>query len=316
MNRLFTMLSVVSGLIFTSMIFISYASPKGETDRNEIEIASTNSNAKTGEDVLPQVIKAADLNKTYTFAGEVLPLDNFDAVERFDRELMVNSYWQSNTLLNIKKANRFFPVMERILAEHGVPDDFKYLAVAESNLRNAVSPAGARGFWQFMKGSAKEYGLEVNDEVDERYHLEKSTEAAAKYIIWLKKKFGTWFDAAAAYNVGPTRYTSLLKSQGQKHYFDLNLNSETSRYVFRLMAIKEIMANPNSYGFYLDAKDMYPPLDNVYEVEVTKSVPSWTKFAEDHGISYRILKVYNPWLKENKLTVLKNKYMVRIPRNG
>ena len=308
MNRLFTLLSLVSGLIFTSLIFISYTSVEDEKTEEKIEVRK---DTNVG---LPQVIKAADLNKAYTFAGEVLPLDNFDAVERFDRELMVNSYWQSNTLLNIKKANRFFPTMERILAENGVPDDFKYLAVAESNLRNAVSPAGARGFWQFRKLAAKEYGLEVNDEVDERYHLEKSTEAAAKYIKWLKSKFGTWFDAAAAYNVGPTRYKSLLKSQDQSHYFDLNLNSETSRYVFRLMAIKEIMANPDSYGFYLDQQDMYPPFDNYYEVLVEKSVLSWSKFAEENGVSYRILKVYNPWLRDSKLTVLNNKYMVRIPR--
>ena len=308
MNRLFTLLSLVSGLIFTSLIFISYTSVEDEKTEEKIEVRK---DTNVG---LPQVIKAADLNKAYTFAGEVLPLDNFDAVERFDRELMVNSYWQSNTLLNIKKANRFFPTIERILAENGVPDDFKYLAVAESNLRNAVSPAGARGFWQFRKLAAKEYGLEVNDEVDERYHLEKSTEAAAKYIKWLKSKFGTWFDAAAAYNVGPTRYKSLLKSQDQSHYFDLNLNSETSRYVFRLMAIKEIMANPDSYGFYLDQQDMYPPFDNYYEVLVEKSVLSWSKFAEENGVSYRILKVYNPWLRDSKLTVLNNKYMVRIPR--
>ncbi len=310
MKRLFASLTIVSGLIFTAMIFISYTSD----DTDSMKPKESKESTALGHDGLPQVIKAADLTKAYTFAGEVLPLDNFDAVERFDRELMVNSYWQSNTLLNIKKSNRFFPVMERILAENGVPDDFKYLAVAESNLRNATSPAGARGFWQFRKLAAKEYGLEVNDEVDERYHLEKATEAACKYIKWLKSKFGTWFDAAAAYNVGPTRYKSLLKAQEQNHYFDLNLNSETSRYVFRLMAIKEIMANPADYGFYLEPQDLYKPFDNYYNVEVDKSVPSWSKFAEQHGISYRILKVYNPWLRENKLTVQKNKYMIKIPR--
>ncbi|WP_235298048.1 lytic transglycosylase domain-containing protein [Portibacter marinus] len=308
MNRLFGLLSIVSGLIFTAMIFISYTSMEG---KGEPTLASEKN--KSVSDGLPQVIKAADLTKNYTFAGEVLPLDNFDAVERFDRELMVNSYWQSNTLLNIKKSNRFFPVMEKILAENGIPDDFKYLAVAESNLMNATSPAGARGFWQFRKLAAQEYGLEVNDEVDERYHLEKSTEAACKYIKWLKGKFGTWFDAAAAYNVGPTRYKSLLQSQDQDHYFDLNLNSETSRYVFRLMAIKEIMANPANYGFYLDPEDLYQPFDNYYTVQIDKSVASWSDFAEEHGISYRILKVYNPWLRDNKLTVINNKYEVKIP---
>lgn len=307
MNRLFGYLSVASGLIFTAMIFISYTSTEeapGKTGSDE-EIVNTG---------LAQVIKAADLSKTYTFAGEVLPLDNFDAVERFDRELMVNSYWQSNTLLNLKRGNRFFPTMERILAENGIPDDFKYLAVAESNLMAVTSPAGARGFWQFMKASGKEYGLEINDEVDERYHLEKSTQAACEYIKWLKSKFGTWFDAAAAYNVGPTRYKSLLASQDQEHYFDLNLNSETSRYVFRLMAIKEIMSNPSTYGFYLEEGDLYQPLTDYEEIEVSKSVTSWAEFAEEHGVSYRILKVYNPWLRDSKLTVLKNTYKVKVPK--
>ena len=307
MNRLFTVFTIISGLIFGSLVFVSYTNLEDPSDKG------TPITAEVAEAHLPQIIKAADLNNTYTFAGEVLPLDNFDAVERFDRELMVNSYWQSNTLLNIKKSYRFFPTIERILAENGVPDDFKYLAVAESNLRNATSSAGARGFWQFRKLAAKEYGLEVNDEVDERYHLEKSTLAAAKYITWLKKKFGTWFDAAAAYNVGPTRYTSLLRSQEQDHYFDLNLNSETSRYVFRLMAIKEIMASPKQYGFYLEDSDKYKPLSDYYEVEVSTSVTSWAKFSKEHGISYRLLKIYNPWLKENKLTVLKNKYLIKVP---
>jgi hypothetical protein len=307
MNRLFGYLSAISGLIFTSMIFISYTS----TEETPNKVGSDGEVVNTG---LAQVIKAADLSKTYTFAGEVLPLDNFDAVERFDRELMVNSYWQSNTLLNLKRANRFFPTMERILAENGVPDDFKYLAVAESNLMAVTSPAGARGFWQFMKLSGKEYGLEINDEVDERYHLEKSTKAACEYIKWLKSKFGTWFDAAAAYNVGPTRYKSLLASQDQDHYFDLNLNSETSRYVFRLMAIKEIMSNPSTYGFYLEEGDLYQPLTDYKEIEVTKSVSSWAEFAEEHGVSYRILKVYNPWLRDSKLTVLKNTYKVKVPK--
>lgn len=309
MKRLFSMLSIVSGLMFTALMFVSYSSTNKEGAPKEEETKQ----AASGK--LPQVIKAADLNKTYTFAGEELPLDNFDAVERFDRELMVNSYWQSNTLLNLKKANRYFPVIEKILAEHGVPDDFKYLAVAESDLRNVTSYAGARGFWQFRKLAAQDYKLEVNDEVDERYHLEKSTAAAAKYIKSLKNRFGTWFDAAAAYNMGPGNYSSILRDQEQDHYFDLNMNDETSRYVFRLMAIKEIMSNPEQYGFYLEPDDLYPPLDDYYEVRVEKSVPSWSDFAEEHGITYRMLKIYNPWLRDKKLTVIKNKYLVKVPKS-
>ncbi len=309
MNRLFSYLTVISGLLFTSLLFISYTSSnepeKIKDDEKVVEVSKAQ---------LPQVVKAVDLNNDYTFAGEVLPLDNFDAVERFDRELMVNSYWHSNTLLNIKKANRYFPIIEKILADEGVPDDFKYLAVAESNLMNATSSADARGFWQFRKLSAGEFGLEINGEIDERYHIEKSTVAAAKYIKQLKNRFGTWFDAAASYNMGPTSYNSTLKSQDQTHYFDLNLNDETSRYVFRLMAIKEIMSNPANYGFYLEQKDLYAPLNDFDEIEINKSIPSWANFCTENGISYRLLKIYNPWLRDNKLTVLKNKYVIKVPR--
>lgn len=309
MFRLFAFLTVFSGLVFTTLILVSYTETEKDLSNN-VEV----NGFEKGK--LAQVIKAADLNKAYTFAGELLPLDNFDAVERFDRELMVNSYWQSNTLLNIKKANRYFPEIEKILAQHNVPDDFKYLAVAESNLMNATSSAGARGFWQFRELAAKEFGLEVNAEVDERYHIEKSTEAAAKYIKQLKNRFGTWFDAAAAYNMGPTNYFSLLKAQNQEHYFDLNMNEETSRYVFRLMAIKEIMSNPDLYGYYLEPEDKYQPLDDYKEVQITSSVPSWSAFSKDHGISYRMLKIYNPWLKDTKLTVLKKTYTVKVPKNS
>ncbi|NNE13606.1 MAG: lytic transglycosylase domain-containing protein [Saprospiraceae bacterium] len=264
---------------------------------------------------LPQIIEAVDLDQQFSFAGEVLP-NNFDNIERLDREMLVNAYWQSSTLLNIKAANRFFPVIEKILAEQNVPDDFKYLAVAESNLRNVTSSAKAKGFWQFRKLAAKEFKLEVNDEVDERFHVEKATRAACKYLKQLHKRFGNWTNAAAAYNVGPTNFKRILKNQGQTSFYDLNLNPETSRYVFRLIAIKQIMSNPSHFGFYLDESKKYAPLDNYYEVVVDKSIPSWSQFAKEHGISYRILKVYNPWLRDTKLTVINNTYKVKIPRNS
>jgi len=262
---------------------------------------------------LPQQIYPPMENKVYSFAGEAMP-DNFDNRERLNRELSVNAYWQSNTMLNIKKANRYFPLMERILAEEGVPDDFKYLAVAESDLRNATSHANAKGFWQFRKPAAKEMGLEVNDEVDERYHVEKATRAAAKYLTRLRKRFGTWTNAAAAYNVGQGNFNSSRTKQKEFSAFDMNMNIETSRYVFRLMAIKEIMSNPEKFGFYIDASDKYPPLDNYYDVTVTSSVPNWADFAKEKGISYRMLKVYNPWLVDYSLTVKKNTYHIKIPR--
>lgn len=274
-----------------------------------------NANAEGSDTIagnLPQVIQAVDMNKDYNFAGERIP-DNFDVKERLDRELSVNAYWQSSTLLNLKTAQRYFPMMERVLAEHGIPQDFKYLAVAESNLRNVSSHANAKGFWQFRKLAAKEMGLEVNDEVDERYHAEKATIAACKYIKQLHKRFGTWTNAAAAYNVGPTNFSRTLRDQGEENFYDLNLNSETSRYLFRLIAFKEIMSEPEKYGYFLNEDEKYPKWDT-YDVLIEESVPSWSNFAKAHGITYRILKVYNPWLRENKLTVINNKYKIKVPR--
>ncbi len=262
---------------------------------------------------LPQIIESVDLNKGFSLAGEFMP-DNFDTRERLDRELSVNAYWHSSTLLNIKSANRFFPTIEKILSKNGVPDDFKYLAVAESNLRNVSSPASAKGFWQFRKLAAKEFGLEVNDEVDERYHLEKATKAACLYLKQLHKRFGNWTNAAAAYNIGPTNFSRILKAQGEKSFYDLNLNDETSRYVFRLIAIKEIMKTPDRFGFYLDAYEKYPPLSDYKEIKVSSSVDSWGEFAKKHNISYRMLKIYNPWLRDTKLTVIKNTYYLKIPK--
>jgi hypothetical protein len=196
----------------------------------------------------------------------------------------------------------------------GVPDDFKYLAVAESNLRNVQSSANAKGFWQFRKLAAKELGLEVNEEVDERYHVEKATRAAAGYLTKLYNRFGSWANAAAAYNVGPTNFAKTLKQQKETSFYDVNVNDETGRYLFRLIAIKEIMKNPQAFGFYMEPHDLYDKLDNVYYVEVDKSISDWADFANHNGVSYRMLKYYNPWLRTGKLTVLKKKYLIKLPR--
>lgn len=266
------------------------------------------------EKIIPQIVKGPDLDKTFTFAGEVIPTDNFDVKERLDRELTVNTYWHSSTMLNLKKAYRYFPVLERILAENDLPDDLKYIAVAESNLSNVVSPAGARGLWQFMKSAGQQYGLEINSEVDERYHVEKATEAACKYFKYLKNRFGSWSLVAAAYNMGPSRTASFLKKQHAKSYYDLNLNEETSRYFFRLIAIKEIMTHPEEFGFYLNDNDKYPPLDEYEIIEVNGAVESLGAFAEKYQTSYRMLKVYNPWLIDTDLTNRYRKtYEIRIP---
>ncbi|MDA9773419.1 lytic transglycosylase domain-containing protein [Saprospiraceae bacterium] len=266
-----------------------------------------------GQANLPQVIKSVPIADYVDLAGERVPTDRHDVKERLDRELMVNGYWHSNTIQAIKVSYRFFPTIERILAEEGVPDDFKYLAVAESDLRLKTSYAGAKGYWQFMKASGKQYKLEINDEVDERYHIEKSTRAAAKYIKTMKKRFGSWTAAAAAYNVGPTRYKRIMAQQGSNNYYDLNLNDETSRYVFRVLAFKYILSNQESFGFYIPAEERYQPLSNYRTVTVKKSVADWSVFAKENGVSYRDLKIYNPWLIDSKLTVISNTYEIKIP---
>ena len=266
-------------------------------------------------DGLPQLIRAVDVNyKVFNFAGEQIPL-TMDCKERLDRELLVNSYRHSHTVQYIKLAQRYFPTIEKILLENGIPDDFKYLAVAESGLRHVTSSANAKGFWQFRKLAAKEMNLEVNDEVDERYHLEKSTQAACNYILQLKRRFGTWTDAAAGYNFGPTNYRRIMADQKENDYFKLNLPRETMRYIFRMVALKEVMNEPERHGFYIEPLEKYPPLEDYYEVIVDSSVNNWGSFAHNHNITYRELKRYNPWLRDNHLTVIKNKYLIKIPQN-
>lgn len=286
---------------------------RSNTSSNDSAPAATK--IKVDDRNLPQIVKGVAMEKSYSFAGERLPVDeNFDVRERLDRELMVNSYWHSSTSLNIKMAYRVFPVIEPILKEYNIPEDFKYLAVAESNLRNAVSPAGAKGVWQFMPASAKYYDLEINREVDERYHLEKLTHVACKYLLHLKDRFGSWTLAAAAYNMGETRMARELEHQRTDNYYDMNLNSETSRYVFRIVAIKEILSDPSRFGFYLDESDGYEPLDDYRIVTVEQSIPNLGDFAAEHGTTYRMLKVYNPWLISHTLTVSSgNSYEIKIP---
>jgi len=263
---------------------------------------------------LPQIIKPVDLNKAFDFAGEAVPMENFDAKERLDRELTENSYRHGKNMLNLKKANRYFPMIERILAENGVPDDFKYVAVAERDLSNAVSPAGARGFWQFMRPTARDYGMEVTATVDERYHLEMSTRAACKHILKLKKIMGSWTLAAAAYNVGQTRLKREMATQRANNFYDLNLNHETSRYLFRLLAFKTIMKNPQDFGFNLGTEG-YQPLDNFAVVEVNTTIPNLGDFAQKYGTSYRMLKLYNPWLISTSLSNKSGKqYFIKIPQ--
>ena len=250
------------------------------------------------------------------FVGEPVPIHNPDIKERIDRELLVNTYWQSNALLLMKRANKYFPIIEPILAAEGVPDDFKYLAVIESGLTQAVSPARATGFWQILKTTGKEYGLEVNDNVDERYHIEKSTRAACQYLKKAKSRFGSWTAAAAAYNAGPAGISKRMKAQNVNDYYDLLLNQETGRYVFRIIALKEIMNHPKKYGFNFSSNDLYTHIPT-YKIAVDTAVTDFVKFAETYGINYKVLKIHNPWLREAHLNNKSRKqYFIDIPKEG
>lgn len=260
-------------------------------------------------------IKALKLPKGLNFAGEKMPIERADVRERMDRELLVNTYWQSNGLLLMKRANKYFPIIEPLLEKYDLPDDFKYLAVAESGLTNARSSAGASGFWQFLKGSAREYGLEVNKNVDERYNLELATKIAAEYLKKSKDKFGSWTLAAAAYNAGNAKISRRLKTQQVNDYYDVLLNAETSRYVFRIVALKEIMSNPKKYGFEFDKDDLYI-LPQTKTVKVDTAITNIASFAKNFNTNYKELKLHNPWLRENHLNNKSRKlYHIKIPVN-
>jgi hypothetical protein len=247
------------------------------------------------------------------FCGEDTPLNLFYVRESLDRELTDNTYWHSSTLLLFKRAYRWFPVIEPILKEYGIPDDFKYLALIESNLTNIVSPAGAAGFWQFLKSTGKSYNLEINKDVDERYNLNKATVAACKYFNESYEIYNNWTLAAAAYNAGKDGISDALENQGVNSYYDLYLNTETSRYIYRILALKEICNRPSDFGFYLREKDLYPAIPS-FEVIVDTTVTNLIDFANKMEINYKILKEFNPWLRSNKLpNSTGKKYRIKIP---
>lgn len=248
------------------------------------------------------------------FAGEQIPLEKFYVQESLDRELLSNAYFHSQTIRLIKLVPRYFSIIEPILKEKGVPDDFKYLAVAESGLNpRAVSPANAVGLWQFLKTTAQQYGLIVNSEVDERYNVKKSTYAACDYLLNSYKRFGSWSMVAASYNAGLTGVNQQMERQKINSYYDLLFGEETSRYVYRIIALKLIMENPESYNFYVSDEEKYPII-NTREIEITSSVANFATFAAENGINYKLLKDFNPWLRENSLNVAAGKkYVVEIP---
>ena len=246
--------------------------------------------AQTNTQIIPS------LPQSISFAGEAVPLDKHYALERLDREVLVNTFWHSNSILIFKRAAKYFPIIEPILQENGIPDDFKYLAVIESGLTHVVSPAGAEGFWQFMPQTAKDYGLEVNGDIDERLHLIKATESAAAYLIDAYAEFGNWTLAAAAYNAGVQRIKSSLEKQQTKSYYDLHLNEETSRYMYRMLATKLIFESPETYGFSIAIDQTYP-FPKTKQVHLSESKINWVAFAQSQNMSYADLRELNPWIK-------------------
>lgn len=264
---------------------------------------------------LPQRVRPVDLSGPFTFAGEEIPVANFDVRERLDQELLRNAYFHRNTILLLKRRTRYFPTIERILAEEGIPDDLKYLAVAESGLDNVVSVAGAKGVWQFMTPTGRGYGLEINQEVDERYHLEKATRAACAYLKDYYQQFGDWRWVAAAYNMGGPNVKKWRDRQRAESVFDLDINSETMAYLFRIVALKTILKDPAAFGYEISPEEHYAPLEGWQPKTVSKSIANLGDFAKTHGTNYRTLKLYNPWLIAGSLPIRAgNSYEILVPQ--
>ena len=295
-------LKIFFSLILTVLFVLSC------NKKSELKINTKN------EDYLNYKVSAIPIPDSLIFSGETVDLNENDLIQRFDKEILVNTYWQSNTLQLIKRSRKFFKIIEPILKKEGVPDDFKYLAVIESGLENLRSPKGAKGIWQIMRGTGRELGLEINNNVDERYNLELSTIAACRYIKKAKNKFGTWTLAAAAYNRGMSGINRALKKQNVKSYYDLLLGNETKRYVFRIHALKLILNNPNNYGFFIEDSQYYK--DDHFEVmNVDYPIKNLSEFAKKNGINYKTLKIFNPWLIQNHLNNRsKKKYKIKIPK--
>lgn len=250
------------------------------------------------------------------FAGEIVPIENFEVRERIEREFIVNTYFHSLTILAVKRANRWFPVIEPILKQNNIPDDFKYLCVNESNLENVISPAHATGFWQFIKETGKRYNLEINRTIDERYHFEKSTQAACDYLNDAYDLYGSWTMAAASYNMGTNGTSNQIERQRTDNFYNLVLNPETSRYIARIIAFKYIMKNQHKYGFDIKQNELYQPL-KFYEVILDSTVTNFAIYAATLGINYKTLKLYNPWLRDNYLNNKKGRiYKIKVPEEG
>ena len=309
--RKFVMLQLWLGILIIGAYFV-YQRTEGSAE-NQAPPPASMDEAPMEMSLPENYVRAFKLPDTLTFAGEPVPLHMTDVRERLDREIHVNSYWHSSTIFLLKRSNRWLPLLEELLIENGIPTDFKYLSVIESGLENAVSPKQAVGFWQIREGTGRDFGLEINREVDQRYDPIASTAAAAKYLRQAKEKFGSWTNAAASYNMGMKGLSDEIEEQKTSSYYDLLLNDETSRYMFRLLAIKEILENPKKYGYDIPQELLYPviPLDTV---RVTDDISSLVDFAQDRGLSFKELRMHNPWLRRGSLTVKRGKsYLLRLP---
>jgi hypothetical protein len=295
------------GLLLIYVLFDQSSRAKPQVGETSLQPVATQ------ESEQPFLAVSYDLPKQISFAGEEVPLQEPDVMERLDRELQVNIYLQSSTLFLLKRANRWLPRITEILKAHNIPEDFKYLPLIESGLLNDVSPKQAVGYWQIREPAGKELGMEITDEVDERYDPIKSTEAACKYLRTAYSKLGSWTLAAASYNRGVAGIKSDLEGQKVDNYYDAYLNTETSRYVFRILAIKEIFQNPSKYGFKIHKDHFYQP-EPLKLIEVTDNIPDLVTFSKSKGSNYKILKRHNPWLRQNKLHVKKGKtYHIALP---
>lgn len=286
---------------FLIVIASSCADDKKEPKRNQIAAPC------------PPSLSLPILPDEMFFCGQKISLIDEDIRERLDKEILVNAYYQSATLQALKRAHRYFPEIERILKSNSIPEDFKYLAVIESGLVQAVSPAGAQGFWQFMPGTAKEHNLLMNGEVDERLNIEKSTQAACDYLNYANDTLKDWVLAAASYNRGIGGVRSDMRWQRTTNYFDTHMNSETGRYVFRILAMKLIFENPEAYGYNVKEIELYKPFKTI-SVSVNGNISNLAEWAIEKGINYKILIKLNPWLLGNKLTTKNFVFKIKLPK--
>ena len=304
--RIIYLLSTVIIFAFGLILLFIFSTPSEETsDKTYYDAFHKNYKIFTPE-----------IPETIDFAGEETPLDIFYIREKLDEEILRSTYFHSSTIVLIKRSYRWLPVIEPLLSEYNIPQDFKYLALVESGFENVVSPKGAKGFWQFMEKTAREYGLEVNDAIDERYNVEKSTRAACQYLLDSYDEFKSWTLVAAAYNAGKRRINETIKKQNVNDYYSMYLNEETSQYIFRILAIKTIIEKPTKYGFYLREADLYPPVPTK-EIKITETIPDLYRFASKHNISYRTLKMFNQWLRTDNLPNKSERtYFIKIPKSG